>query len=82
LVIPAAYHSVKAGENSDKHGFSLSLFGKPELDPIYQKGLLQISRGTAVLLLGVYLAYLWFQVRSSMKHLLFLLHVAPAVEVA
>ena len=60
LVIPAAYHSVKVGDDAEKH----SLTGSPDLDPIFQKGLLQISRGTAVLLLAVYVAYLWFQVRG------------------
>ena len=47
LVIPAAYHSVKSQSG---------------LDSETQNGILIISRGTAILLLGVYVAYLYFQV--------------------
>lgn len=49
LVIPAAYHNVKSSD----------------LDRISHKdGLLIISRGTAVILLIVYVAYLYFQLKS------------------
>lgn len=49
LVIPAAYHSSSGDPSS----------------PNYSKsGLLIISRGTAILLLLVYIAYLFFQVSS------------------
>ncbi|KAJ2920980.1 hypothetical protein H1R20_g16118, partial [Candolleomyces eurysporus] len=51
LVIPAAYNSTMTGV---KRG--------PE--ETAEKGLLIISRGTAVLLLFVYLAFLWFQLKS------------------
>lgn len=53
LVIPAAYHSAKShtGDGSD-------------LENIYADGLKIISRGTAILLLMVYIAYLYFQLRS------------------
>ncbi|KAK0496833.1 Sodium/calcium exchanger protein-domain-containing protein [Armillaria luteobubalina] len=56
LIIPAAYHSVK----------STDLFS---IDPAGMNGLLIISRGTAILLLGVYIAYLYFQLKSH--HYLF-----------
>ncbi|RDB21333.1 Vacuolar calcium ion transporter [Hypsizygus marmoreus] len=48
LVIPAAYHSTQA-----KGG-----------DPTAEAGLLIISRGTSILLLGVYVAYLFFQLKT------------------
>jgi len=48
LVIPAAYHSTQA-----KQG-----------DPVAEAGLLVISRGTAILLLGTYIAYLFFQLKT------------------
>ncbi|KAK0441097.1 Sodium/calcium exchanger protein-domain-containing protein [Armillaria borealis] len=57
LVIPAAYHSVKSTDL-----FSIG-------DPAGMNGLLIISRGTAILLLGVYIAYLYFQLKSH--HYLF-----------
>ena len=38
--------------------------GRPDLDDDGQRGLLIISRGTAILLLGVYLAYLIFQLKT------------------
>ena len=47
LVIPAAYHSSSVDRNSPDDT---------------QSGLLIISRGTAILLLIVYIAYLFFQV--------------------
>jgi Ca2+:H+ antiporter len=36
----------------------------PDLDDGGQRGLLIISRGTAILLLGVYVAYLIFQLKT------------------
>jgi len=48
LVIPAAYHSTQAHTG----------------DPDAEAGLLVISRGTAILLLGVYVAYLFFQLKT------------------
>ncbi|KIK61873.1 hypothetical protein GYMLUDRAFT_558067 [Collybiopsis luxurians FD-317 M1] len=64
LVIPAAYHSVKSPSGS--------LFTAPfntesesiSLDHAGYSGLLAISRGTALLLLIVYVAYLYFQLKS------------------
>ena len=38
--------------------------GRPDLDDGGQRGLLIISRGTAILLLGVYIAYLIFQLKT------------------
>ncbi|KAG6837274.1 hypothetical protein H0H93_012279 [Arthromyces matolae] len=50
LVIPAAYHATQTKNGEGAGGFSAAA------------GLLVISRGTAVLLLGVYVAYIFFQV--------------------
>jgi Ca2+:H+ antiporter len=36
----------------------------PDLDEDGQRGLKYISRGTAILLLGVYVAYLFFQLKT------------------
>jgi Ca2+:H+ antiporter len=36
----------------------------PDLDEDGQRGLQYISRGTAILLLGVYVAYLFFQLKT------------------
>lgn len=51
LIIPAAWNSVKVPGG---------LFSEEER----MDGLLKISRGTAILLLGVYIAYLYFQLYS------------------
>ncbi|KAJ4000474.1 Sodium/calcium exchanger protein-domain-containing protein [Lentinula boryana] len=62
LIIPAAYNSVKTPVGS--------LLASPlstdssVIDPERWNGLLIISRGTAILLLGVYVAYLYFQLKS------------------
>ena len=72
LVLPAAYHSSKwkdqipfgNGEEITKElltSFSGSDDVTPVRDPA-KSGLLTISRGTAILLLFVYVAYLFFQV--------------------
>lgn len=72
LVLPAAYHSSKwkdqipfgNGEEITKElltSFSGSDGVTPVRDPA-KSGLLTISRGTAILLLFVYVAYLFFQV--------------------
>lgn len=68
LVIPAAYHSTQA--KTGGHGGDSALMFNinqqlPDLDPDAEKGLLVISRGTAILLLGVYIAYLFFQVSPA-----------------
>ncbi|KAH9043074.1 Calcium/proton exchanger [Lactarius pseudohatsudake] len=65
LVIPAAYHSAKhvIVPNDGK----LLAMTNPlisDLDEDGQKGLLIISRGTALLLLGVYIAYLIFELKT------------------
>lgn len=52
LVIPAAYNS------------TINKISKPPGDGGADHGLLLISRGTAILLLVVYAAYLWFQLKS------------------
>ncbi|KAF7292833.1 Vacuolar calcium ion transporter [Mycena indigotica] len=63
LVIPAAYHSTTSG------GLSInslqSAMKSPDSDVFTpSSGLLTISRGTAIFLLFVYVAYLYFQLRS------------------
>ncbi|KAG2349412.1 calcium proton exchanger [Suillus weaverae] len=55
LVIPAAYASTT---NAGMQGYC------SDADECPTAGLLFISRGTAVLLLGAYCAYLWFQLKS------------------
>lgn len=65
LVIPAAYHSTQAkpgGCCGDSAHLSTVNNMPSDLDPDAQAGLLLISRGTAVLLLGIYVVYLFFQV--------------------
>ncbi|KAG1741113.1 calcium proton exchanger [Suillus lakei] len=69
LVIPAAYASTTdAGMQTD--------CSDPDECPT--AGLLLISRGTAILLLGVYCAYLWFQLKSHPN--LFIAASPPAHE--
>lgn len=53
LLIPAAYHASQAGSPPDQGG---------QVDGI--KGILFISRGTAIILLVIYIAYLIFQLKS------------------
>lgn len=63
LVIPAAYHSAKIHSHVGTQPYGLFWESTtPDLDPIDQHGLLVISRGTAIILLAVYVVYLWFQV--------------------
>ena len=72
MIIPAAYHSARTSlipvpSNPTE---AITLVSDPllsDLDEKGQAGLLIISRGTALLLLGVYVAYLFFQV--SLLHL-------------
>lgn len=58
LVIPAAYASTTNAGMQNYCG---------DVDDCPTAGLLFISRGTAILLLGVYCAYLWFQLKSHPK---------------
>ncbi|KAI0273436.1 Sodium/calcium exchanger protein-domain-containing protein [Gloeopeniophorella convolvens] len=67
LVIPAAYHSAKHIVAPPPDGKGLTAWTDPlmsDMDADGQKGLLIISRGTAILLLGVYVAYLVFQLKT------------------
>ncbi|KAI0780581.1 calcium/proton exchanger [Trametes elegans] len=70
LVIPAAYHSAKAHSGGLVNGTSNALeglapeYGLDGLDAGSVHGLKIISRGTAILLLIVYIAYLYFQLKS------------------
>lgn len=66
-MIPAAYHSAKR----TTHPRDGNLIAPTSADPLVgylndnrQEGLLTISRGTAVLLLAVYIAYLIFQLKT------------------
>jgi Ca2+/H+ antiporter len=68
-VIPAAYHAskdmtspVKGGSVVAMNSHNTALY--PELDEDGQRGLKYISRGTAILLLGLYAAYLIFQLKT------------------
>jgi len=65
-VIPAAYHAAKHIVPPAKGGFLAAMSGPllSDLDEKGQRGLLIISRGTAILLLGVYIAYLIFQLKT------------------
>lgn len=70
LVIPAAYHATQLEEhwhNGHPHAID-SLLGSDKLPSpdrdIGLAGLLTISRGTSILLLIVYIAYLYFQLKS------------------
>ncbi|KAK0482597.1 Sodium/calcium exchanger protein-domain-containing protein [Armillaria novae-zelandiae] len=75
LIIPAAYHSVKStdlfsiGGSASESPTIPYIDNRIDLDPAGMNGLLIISRGTAILLLGVYIAYLYFQLKSH--HYLF-----------
>jgi len=66
LVIPAAYHASKHVISPVKGGAMATMSNVlyPDLDERSQRGLLIISRGTAILLLGVYIAYLIFQLKT------------------
>lgn len=66
LVIPAAYHSAKspsADEIATFRGLTQVVDGS-DLEDEWNNGLRTISRGTAILLLVVYVAYLNFQLRT------------------
>ncbi|GBE81741.1 calcium/proton exchanger [Sparassis latifolia] len=69
LVIPAAYHSSKLPTGNDTTDALLITFDRmgskiSDLDDESQKGLLTLSRGTAILLLIVYVVYLFFQLKT------------------
>jgi Ca2+:H+ antiporter len=66
-VIPAAYHATKhIIQVPPVGGFVATLVDQSinDLDANGRRGLLIISRGTAILLLGVYIAYLFFQLKT------------------
>ncbi|KAI0030831.1 Sodium/calcium exchanger protein-domain-containing protein [Vararia minispora EC-137] len=81
LVIPAAYHSAQAKIGGDfvqptpvEPGIVSALGASidnddhiTDMDPAAMDGLLIISRGTALLLLGVYVCYLIFQLKTHQK---------------
>lgn len=71
LVIPAAYHSAQSHSGGIDQDGTIKILKAPrqvvdgsDLDDEGNHGLRVISRGTAILLLGVYAAYLFFQVSS------------------
>ena len=86
LVIPAAYHSAKShtgGMDDTSEGVfaNTQVVDGSDLPEEYNNGLRIISRGTAILLLFVYIAYLFFQVCTSRNHnqcwnLMTFLHIA------
>ncbi|KAJ6490662.1 Sodium/calcium exchanger protein-domain-containing protein [Mycena vitilis] len=61
LVIPAAYHSTMLASDGAKNKLPVLFSAEVDVD---QSGLLVISRGTALILLGVYVAYLCFQLKT------------------
>lgn len=63
LIIPAAYHAVKSVDKYQSVHPLLKDHVPGPADPGYN-GLLVISRGTSILLLGVYVAYLIFQLKT------------------
>lgn len=70
MVIPAAYHSAKSHNGIDDEVHILPFINASQvvdgsdLDDASNHGLRIISRGTAILLLIVYIAYLFFQLKS------------------
>lgn len=66
-MIPAAYHASKFTDSPVKGG-SVTVNNHDgvysDLDEDGRRGLNYISRGTAILLLGVYVAYLIFQLKT------------------
>lgn len=66
LVIPAAYHSTYARSPIDAAGLigGADPDGAPDPQDDSLKGLLILSRGTSIILLSVYVAYLYFQLKS------------------
>lgn len=80
LVIPAAYHSAKSHSGGLEGPANLTSIAPiiSQLDPKHElgfdgmdagsvHGLKIISRGTAILLLIVYIAYLFFQVSANAR---------------
>ncbi|KAJ6531211.1 Sodium/calcium exchanger protein-domain-containing protein [Mycena capillaripes] len=61
LVIPAAYHSTMLASEGAKNKLPTLFTAEADID---QGGLLVISRGTALILLAVYVAYLCFQLKT------------------
>ncbi|GJE87088.1 calcium/proton exchanger [Phanerochaete sordida] len=67
LVIPAAYHSASVHSGIDTPELlnkTLQIIDGSDLDDRAEYGLKVISRGTAILLLLVYIGYLYFQLGS------------------
>ncbi|KAH9928219.1 calcium/proton exchanger [Fomitopsis serialis] len=67
LVIPAAYHSAQshAGNSTTLvNSIANAVVDGTDLDTASERGLLLISRGTALLLLVVYVGYLFFQLKT------------------
>jgi Ca2+/H+ antiporter len=67
-VIPTAYHAANHLTSSVERSFAApmndELILTSNLGGKAQRGLSTISRGTAILLLGVYVAYLIFQLKT------------------
>ncbi|KAF8291818.1 Calcium/proton exchanger [Clavulina sp. PMI_390] len=69
LVIPAAYHATQLEPHRHKYYHMPGYFSEgagvaPQTDPVGLDGLLTISRGTSILLLLIYAAFLFFQLKT------------------
>ncbi|KAH9832977.1 calcium/proton exchanger [Rhodofomes roseus] len=67
LVIPAAYHSAQSHSGNTTalaNSIANAVVDGTDLDSVSERGLLLISRGTALLLLVVYIGYLLFQLKT------------------
>lgn len=65
LAIPAAYHmSVKSSAALAGNFEKLALLNAPVVGEEDRTGLLFISRGTSLILVGIYVLYLYFQLKS------------------
>lgn len=67
LVIPAAYHATQLEEHRHSGNSLVNLVAEealPDHGDVGLSGLLTISRGTSILLLLIYVAYLYFQLKT------------------
>ncbi|KAF7322319.1 Vacuolar calcium ion transporter [Mycena chlorophos] len=62
LIIPAAYHTTTVAKDTSEGTLQWAVNSVDTFVP--SPGLLAISRGTAIFLLGVYVAYLFFQLKT------------------
>ncbi|PCH37744.1 Calcium/proton exchanger [Wolfiporia cocos MD-104 SS10] len=85
LVIPAAYHSALSHSDSSKLDadslYASQIDGSTGIGREGEAGLRTISRGTAIILLFVYIAYLIFQLKTHAKLFEKQQHTQPELEV-